>query len=89
MNTEQIIFLAQQAMVIMLYLSLPAIIAATVTGLLVAVFQTALQLQEQTLSFLCKMVAMIATILATGSWFGAQLLGFFNQMLDQFPIITR
>jgi type III secretion protein S len=89
LDTDQIVYLGQQAMYIMLTLSLPAILAATIFGLLVAVFQTALQLQEQTLSFLVKMVAMIATLLITGSWFGSQLTMFLDQMFEQFPIITR
>jgi len=89
MDTDLIIFFGQQAMMLMLSLSLPAIVAATVVGLLVAIVQTAMQLQEQTLSFLVKIVAMIATFLITGSWFGSQLLGFLEQMFDQFPIITR
>lgn len=89
MDTDQIIFLGQQAMMVMLNLSLPGIVAATTVGLLVAIVQTAMQLQEQTLSFLCKLVALIMTFLIMGSWFGAQLLNFLEQMFDQFPVLTR
>jgi type III secretory pathway component EscS len=54
-------------------------------GLFVAIFQAATQIQEQTLSFTIKLIAVIITLLMMGGWLGAQILQFTNTILQNFP----
>ena len=54
-------------------------------GLGVAVFQAATQIQEQTLSFTIKLVAVIFTIMLLGGWLGAEILQFSNNIFTHFP----
>ncbi|MCD9459075.1 type III secretion system export apparatus subunit SctS [Marinibactrum halimedae] len=65
--------LAQEAMVLVLLLSLPPIVAASLVGTLVSLIQALTQIQEQTLGFVLKLVAVIISLIATGHWMAAEL----------------
>ena len=74
MNQALIIDYAQKCLIIILQLSLVPIIVATVVGLLVSLLQALTQIQEQTLGFAVKLIAISITIMLASSWIGAELL---------------
>ncbi len=84
MNSE-LYQLAYQALLLILILSGPPILISTVLGLFVAVFQAATQIQEQTLSFMVKLFAVILTLIWLGGWLGAQIYQFANNIFTNFP----
>jgi len=84
MQTE-ISQLAYQGLYLILILSGPPILISMAFGLLVAVVQAATQIQEQTLSFTVKLVAVIVTLMYMGSWLGAQILQFAKHIFLNFP----
>lgn len=65
--------IGQEALWLTVLLSAPAVVAALIVGLLVGVFQAATQLQEQTLSFAPKLLAVICVIGLCGAWMLSQL----------------
>ena len=71
---------ANTALVLILWLSLPAIVVATVVGLLVGLFQALTQIQDQTLQHTLKLVAVIVTLVATGPWLGAELVAYADRL---------
>lgn len=81
MFTNEIYQLTYQALILILLLSGPPILVSMVLGLLVAIFQAATQIQEQTLSFTVKLFAVIFTIIAMGGWLGAQVLQYTNTII--------
>ncbi|MDR2488942.1 MAG: type III secretion system export apparatus subunit SctS [Desulfovibrio sp.] len=81
--------MALQVCYLVLMLSLPAIIVASVTGLLVSLFQAVTQLQEQTLSFGIKLVSVIATIVLTAGWLGGELSRFSQSIFDGFYLMVK
>ena len=83
--TGEIFQLTYQALLLILILSGPPILISTMLGLFVAVFQAATQIQEQTLSFMVKLFAVILTLLFLGGWLGAQILQFANNIFHNFP----
>ncbi|MFS8563972.1 MAG: type III secretion system export apparatus subunit SctS [Rhabdochlamydiaceae bacterium] len=83
MFSAEIYQLSYQALLMILILSGPPILISMVVGLLVAVFQAATQIQEQTLSFTVKLVAVIGTLLLMGGWLG-QILQFTNTIFENF-----
>lgn len=83
--TGEIYQLTYQALMLILILSGPPILISTMLGLFVAVFQAATQIQEQTLSFMVKLFAVILTLLFMGGWLGAQILQFANNIMQNFP----
>ncbi|MDR2539639.1 MAG: type III secretion system export apparatus subunit SctS [Chlamydiales bacterium] len=83
-NTE-IYQLSYQALLLILLLSGPPILISTLLGLTVAIFQAATQIQEQTLSFMVKLFAVIFTLLIVGGWLSGQILQFTNNIFTNFP----
>jgi type III secretion HrpO family protein len=82
MFANEIYSLTYQALILILLLSGPPIIISTVLGLMVAVFQAATQIQEQTLSFTVKLFAVIFTIMFLGGWLGATVLQYTNTIFS-------
>lgn len=85
MFSAEIYQLSYQALLMILLLSGPPILISMLVGLFVAIFQAATQIQEQTLSFTVKLIAVIFTLLLMGGWLGAQILQFTNNILQNFP----
>lgn len=81
MFTNEIYQLSYQALLLILILSGPPIIISMILGLIVAIFQAATQIQEQTLSFTVKLFAVILTIIMLGGWLGGQVLQYTNTIL--------
>jgi type III secretion protein S len=79
---------AEQAMYLVLILSLPPIMVASVVGLLLSLFQAITQLQEQTLSFGVKLICVGATMFLTAGWFGAEIMRFSREIFDRFFLIS-
>ena len=80
MDIDQILSFTSQTLLIVLYLSLPPIIAAAGVGTLVALLQALTQVQEQTLSFAIKLVVVVLVVYGTASWLGAELYNFSDRI---------
>lgn len=76
MSEYQVIQLAVDLLWLVLLLSLPTVVIASFTGLIVSLVQTLTQLQDQTLQFLIKLVAVCVTLVATYHWMGDSLLNY-------------
>ena len=68
-----VIYLAKQALVLSLLLSLPVVVVASLVGLLFSLFQALTQIQDQTLSFAIKLGFIMATLYLTVDWAGSKL----------------
>lgn len=64
----------KQAMLMVVMLSAPPLVVAVVVGIIVSLLQAVMQLQDQTLPFAIKLVAVGATLALSGRWIGVQLL---------------
>ncbi|MFC3746306.1 flagellar biosynthesis protein FliQ [Paenibacillus sp. GCM10012306] len=81
MNTEFIIGLAGQAVYIVLEVSAPMLILGLTVGLIISIFQATTQIQEQTLAFVPKIVAVLLALLLFGPWIITKLVDFTSQIL--------
>lgn len=68
MTQETVINIAQNALMTVLYVSAPLLGVSLIVGLAVSVFQATTQIQEQTLSFIPKILSIIIAIAVFGSW---------------------
>ncbi len=68
MNPEMVVDICRKAIQTILMCSAPMLIVALLVGLLVSIFQAATQINEQTLTFVPKIVAVFLTLLIFGSW---------------------
>ena len=89
MNQADLLNYAQQCLILILRLSLVPIIVATVIGIIVSLLQALTQIQEQTLGFAVKLIAISLTIMFSASWMGAQMLLYTQDILLRFPLIGR
>ncbi|QDH22865.1 MULTISPECIES: flagellar biosynthesis protein FliQ [Saccharibacillus] len=82
MDSNFIIGLAGQAIYVVLKASAPMLILALVVGLIVSVFQATTQIQEQTLAFVPKIVAVMLSVLIFGPWILNTLVDFTYTILN-------
>lgn len=85
MFNAEIYQLSYQSLLMILLLSGPPILISTALGLLVAIFQAATQIQEQTLSFMVKLFAVIITLMMLGGWLSGQIMQFTSNIFVNFP----
>lgn len=87
-NAELVNFMIK-ALYLTLWLSLPPIIVASVVGTLFSLFQALTQIQEQTLSFAVKLIAVMAMLALTARWIGGELYNYTLSIFETFPQIGR
>lgn len=85
MGEDEIINLMVKAMYLVLLLSMPPIAVAALTGIVVSLIQAVTQVQEQTLSFAIKLIAVSITLLFTARWLGGELYELSIQIFSMFP----
>lgn len=78
-----------KAMLLVLWLSLPPIVVASLVGILFSLVQALTQIQEQTLSFGVKLVAVGLTLYLTARWIGGEIYNYTLMLFDTFPLILR
>ena len=89
MSHAQLAFYAQQCLILVLKLSLIPIVVATVIGILVSLLQALTQVQEQTLGFAVKLIAISITLMAASSWMGGELYLYTQDIFTHFPFLVR
>lgn len=89
MISELVISLTKEAIFVTIIASMPAILASLVVGLLVAIFSATTQIQEQTLSFAPKMIAVYVALIAFAAPLGGMIVSFtktcFTEMIKFTP----
>jgi flagellar biosynthetic protein FliQ len=86
MNPQAVITLGQQALYTMLLLAAPMLLAALAVGLIVSILQAATQINEMTLSFIPKLVAMLAALMIAGPWMLAFFVDYMRRMYESIPM---
>ncbi|HLX02877.1 MAG TPA: flagellar biosynthesis protein FliQ [Trinickia sp.] len=85
MTPESVMTLAHQAMMIALFLAAPLLLVALVVGLVVSLFQAATQINETTLSFIPKLLAVAVTLVIAGPWMLTMMLDYLRHILTSVP----
>jgi len=88
MDTDFIIRIVQEALLLTLLLSAPPVATALVIGLLLSVLQAATQIQEQNLTQVPKIVAVYATLIFAGLWILGQLIAFASALFEVIPRVS-
>ncbi len=85
MTPTAVIELGRQAVEVTLMVSAPLFLAALITGLLISIFQAATQINEMTLSFVPKLVAIFVTLVLAGPWMITLLTDFMRRLFESIP----
>ena len=78
-----------QALTLTLWLSLPPIVVASVVGVVFSLLQALTQIQEQTLSFAIKLIAVSLTIYLTARWVGGEIYNYTISIFEIFPLLVH
>jgi len=87
MSPETVLATGQQALQIIIALTLVMLIPALLTGLLVSMFQAATQINEQTLSFIPKLLVTFLTLLFAGPWMLSLISDFTSRLMQNIPYL--
>jgi len=83
MNQNMVLYMAKEALVAVVLVGGPILGVSLLVGLLVSIFQAMTQIQEQTLTFIPKVVAVVAVLLVLGPWMLSVLTAYTANLLTQ------
>jgi flagellar biosynthetic protein FliQ len=87
MNTNAVLDICLQAMIVAAKLAAPALVTALVVGLAISLLQSITQLQEATLSFVPKAVAVAVALVVCGHWMITEMVSFTNELFARIPAL--
>lgn len=89
MNTEIVTDIMQDALFLVLKTAAPPLLISLIIGLIVSIFQTVTSIQEQTLTFVPKMVGMFLGLMLIGHWMLNNITTFMENLWNDFSIYIR
>jgi flagellar biosynthetic protein FliQ len=87
-NQDVVVKLAMDALLLGLKVAFPLLLAGLVVGLVVSVFQAVTQIQEMTLAFIPKILAVAVVLVVAGPWMLGQLVSYTNDLYGSIPELT-
>ena len=88
-SVDYILMVTREALFLIILLSAPPVLAALLTGLVMSLLQATTQVQEQTLGFVPKLIAVFLALAAAGPWIGAQLVRFTTVLFEGVPYVGQ
>lgn len=85
MTSETVLYLVQQTLMITILVSAPLLLASLVMGLVVSIFQAATQINEMTLSFIPKLLAVFVVGVVAGPWMIRTFIDFTRKLFEDIP----
>ena len=85
MTPEAVITIGQQAVEMTLMISAPMLLIALVIGLVVSIFQAATQINEQTLSFIPKLLGIFVALIISGPWMINTMVSYIQRLFGNIP----
>ena len=89
MNPETIMTIGSRALEITMLLAAPLLLVALITGLIVGAFQAATQINEMTLSFIPKLLAIALALVVSGPWMLKVLVGYTRELFESIPTLIN
>ena len=88
MTPESVLTMGRQAVEVTLMVAAPMLLLALIIGLIVSIFQAATQINEQTLSFIPKLVGVLVALVIAGPWMLSIMLDYMRQMFTNIPLFV-
>ena len=80
MDAGQVVTVARQPIWVIVKTSVPLLLVSMIVGLIISLFQTLTSIQEQTLTFVPKLIAILLTLMLLGAWMLNQITGFMGNL---------
>ena len=84
MDAGQVITVARQTIWVIVKTSVPLLLVSMIVGLIISLFQTLTSIQEQTLTFVPKLIAILIGIMVMGTWILNEIVAFMNTLWRSF-----
>jgi flagellar biosynthetic protein FliQ len=88
MTPETVMGIGQHALVVTLMIAAPLLLTALAVGLLIGVLQAATQINEMTLSFIPKLLALAAVLVIAGPWMLRTLIDYTRHLIESLPSLV-
>lgn len=85
MTPETVTTIGQQALWVTMLIAAPLLLSALAVGLLVGMFQAATQINEMTMSFIPKLLVLVAALVISGPWMLGVMVNYTQQLMAQIP----
>jgi len=89
MNTEDVVTITREALYTICITSAPVLLVSLIVGLIVSIFQTVTSIQEQTLTFVPKVLAIFITIILLGHWMMNNMSDYMIKLWSDFSVYIR
>ncbi len=89
MNENIVIDIIREALWIIIKVSAPMLLVSLVVGLIISILQTITSIQEQTLTFVPKFIAIFLVIMLIGSWIMSETKDFFVELINNLPYYIK
>ena len=89
MSIDDVTAIASDALFLVIKVSAPILLVSLIVGLLISIFQTVTSIQEQTLTFVPKILAVFLSIIVLGNSMLTQITEFMNRLWSNFSLYTR
>ena len=89
MTEADVIDISTQMIWVIIKCAAPLLLVSLIVGLVISIFQTVTSLQEQTLTFVPKLLAIFITLLLTGSWIMNNCVEFLQLLCDNFSVFVK
>ena len=89
MSIDYVVEIANRGLFLIIKCAAPILLVSLLIGLLVSIFQTVTSIQEQTLTFVPKIVGVFLTIMLLGSWIMNNLTGYMEELWSNFSVYIR
>ena len=86
MTIDAVTDITQEALYLIIQVALPILLVSLVVGLLVSIFQTVTSIQEQTLTFVPKIICVFLALILLGNWMVNQLVNFMTDLWSDFSL---
>lgn len=89
MTEDTVVSITMATVWLILKVSAPPLLISLVVGLLISIFQTVTSIQEQTLTFVPKFLAILLSIVLCGNWIMQNIVAYMNELCANFSIYIR
>ena len=89
MTVDEIVAIASSALFLVIKVAAPVLLVSLSIGLIISIFQAVTSIQEQTLTFVPKIIAVFLALILLGNWMLTQLTGFITELWTNFTVYIR
>ena len=89
MNVDSVVAIANEALYLIIITSAPVLLVSLVVGLIISIFQTVTSIQEQTLTFVPKIIAVFVALMIVGQWMLTKIIDFMTSLWSNFSLYIK